>query len=138
MNNQLKIVPILTNQRISPYKKFSTDQIQLKAQVFIGERLSPSYLEGLPINLYLNFGGSWVFSGSSITNRVGFANILYSCEDIVGYEYCLAKFNTIVNDVNYESNVTRINFFGRDPSSTTEHFIMSDQEIVMESGYFVL
>lgn len=134
-----KIIPILINQRISPYKVSSFDNINLKAMVFQNNRIQPIYLSNLPINLYLNYSGTWMLAEQGTTNRFGYLTLYHSCENIdKTLTNCLAKFTTIVNGESYESNISRINFveggakeFGKD------QFILLNDYIVFDNDYYV-
>ena len=108
----MKISPVITNQRLSPYRAGSLDKIQVKTQIFVDQKLKPINQSNIPINLYMNYSGDWGIVASGITNRFGYCNLNHSCEDIPSIDFCLAKFETFINGSGYISNISRINFIG--------------------------
>lgn len=136
--NEFKIIPVLSNQRISPYRATTSDYIQVKAQVFEGDKINPSYIPNLPIDLYFNYNGSWELLETGITNRYGYLTLYHSCVNISGISNCLSKFTTEINGTTYTSNITRINFieggvvqFGSDQFVMPPEFITFDDEFIV-------
>lgn len=132
-----KIIPILTNSRISPYKLSSYDNIQLKAQVLKDNKIKPIYLSNLPIDLYLNYSGSWFLAEQGVTNRFGYLNIYHSCINISGITNCLSKFTTIINGNIYESNISRLNFIKYNIEFGKDQYIMPEDYIIFNNNFIV-
>ena len=102
--------PVLTNQRLSPYRHGTSDKIQFKVQILSGEKLKPIYISNIPLSLYLNYTGDWTLIVTGVTNKFGCCTFTYSCQDIPNIDFCLAKLNATIKNVTYTSNTSRINF----------------------------
>jgi PKD repeat protein len=104
----LKLYPIITNQRISPYKLNTNDKIQIKFQIY-KDNAQLSYLNDIPLTLKLNFSG-WQVYESGITDRFGSYTFHHLCSEIYDVNNCLTYGVAIINNEVYKSNIIRINF----------------------------
>ena len=103
------IIPIITNQRLTPYRIGTSDKIQIKTQVFSDNKGSLSYLPNLPVELYLNYSGDWSLAEAGITNNQGICTLYHECTNISGIAGFLAKSIVTVHGSGYISNITKIN-----------------------------
>lgn len=110
------IRPVLTNQRLTPYRTESTDKLQVKLEVYKRNRLIN--VNNLPVELWLNYSGSW-FKVDSNTNRYGTQTIYYPCVNISGINCCLGYVSININNIIYNSNVIRFNFIQGYPYQDT-------------------
>jgi len=130
-----KIIPILTNQRLSPYKAGTYDSIQFKLQVYSDNKIKPSHIENVPVQLYLNYSGYWSLADSKNTNRFGSVSFTQLCHDILAIDYCLAKAVINLNGSEITSNTTRINFINV-TEDVLASFGLPSEYISFESEYF--
>jgi hypothetical protein len=134
-----KITPIITNQRISPYKSLSSDQIQIKAQIFADNKLKPIYIPNIPINLYLNYSGSWKLADSGVTNKFGYLTMYHGCQNVYNVDHCLSKIIATIDGLDYQSNISRINFIPElVPVGDGELILFNDNDyIIFENEYII-
>lgn len=104
-----KLYPVVSNQRLTPYKAGTDDQIQIKYQLFGDDKTRLSYLNDVPIRLKLNYSG-WQAYESSTTDRTGSQTLYHSCIGISGVNSCLGYVVATIDGKIYKSNITRFNF----------------------------
>jgi hypothetical protein len=101
------ISPVLSNQRISPYRLNSYDKLQIKLKLNI--RGKPSHLKNVPVELYLNYTNEFVKYLDTVTDSNGIANITFPCYNISdNIEFCIGYVKTTVNNIVYQSNPVRL------------------------------
>jgi len=103
-----KYIPVINNQRITPYVGNSNDIISVKYQLLSDNKNRLSYLKDKPVVLNLNYSG-WIPIASGITNKFGAYTFHVSCSGL-NISNCLGYVSTDINDSIYNSNIIRINF----------------------------
>jgi hypothetical protein len=99
---------ILTNKYRHPYKTpYGT--IVSKIDVLSNGRLS--YLENLPVELWMNYTGGWSKYEDAVTDRYGSCYVTHLTTNIANITNCLGIAKVIYNDGYYVSNVIRYNFY---------------------------
>jgi PKD repeat protein len=106
---KMKLYPVATNQRVTPYKAGTDDQIQIKFQLFGDNRTRLSYLNDVPLKLKLNYNG-WQSYETSATDNTGSQVIYHPCTNISGVSSCLGYVVATIDGKIYKSNITRFNF----------------------------
>jgi len=101
-------VPIITNQRLSPYFRGTNDIIQTKIYIYNKNKLLN--IEGLPIELWLNYSGTWFEAENGFSNRYGSQTMSHSCYNVGNIDCCMGYVKVIYNEIEYISNVVRFNF----------------------------
>jgi hypothetical protein len=114
------IKPILTNKNRYPYK-VPGDTIISKVDVLKNGKLS--YLEGIPVELWMNYSGSWNKCEDAITDRYGSCYINHSTNSIPNITNCLGVVRIAYEDGYYVSNLMRYNFFKGVASDDLEYII---------------
>lgn len=106
--------PVLTNRRRSPYYSSTPyDSLQTKCELYDKHRLS--YQQGVSIELWLNYDGTWTPYTSGYTNKYGTVDLHYTCSGIPDIDFCLGYVKATVNGKAYKSNTVRFNFTFLDP-----------------------
>lgn len=105
-----KTLLVLTNQRVTPYKKNSQDILKIKAQLFENQKKKMVYAQNIPLSLYLNYpSGEFIEYETGVTNRYGAQQLTHSCSGIL-VNNCLGYAKTTINDTIITSNIIRFNF----------------------------
>jgi hypothetical protein len=112
LKNTNKVVPVIKNQRLTPYKSGTNDKLQFKAEVYTNINAQPLYLSNIPVSLYLNYSGSWKVADTGYTNKFGYANLYHTCSRITAINSCQAKLLATVDNSGYWSNISRIDIVG--------------------------
>lgn len=100
---------ILTNKNPYPYA-VQNDSLLSKVDVLKGRNLS--YLKDIPIELWLNWNGTWTKYSDSVTGRYGSCIIHTATTSLItGISNCLGVAIATINDVTYVSNTIRYNFY---------------------------
>lgn len=104
------IYPVLTNNRITPYRTESEDKIQSKIEVYYKNRLIN--IKDINIEWWLNYsGGTWGLAETAVTNRYGIQNLYHPCTNVNGaVDCCLGYAKVTVDGLEYYSNIVRYNF----------------------------
>jgi len=99
-----KIKINLTNSRTYPYNP-TNDNLSFKVDVLKDRNVS--YLQGLPIEIYLNDTGDWVKCIDTTTNRYGSCLVQYPTNFSVYTLLAMAK--VTYKGYDYWSNKVRVN-----------------------------
>lgn len=106
------IKPILTNKGRYPYKPL-LDIIVSKVDFVKNGKLS--YLSNLPIELWMNYLGTWGKVEDGVTDRYGSCYITHSTSQIPSITNCLGVVKVLYQSGEYVSNIIRYNFIpGKD------------------------
>ena len=97
---------VLTNKRVNPYKK-TNDKLVVRIDTLVGNHVS--YIANLPIELYLNAGGSWALVTSGLSNSYGICDFEYSI-NATGISNCLGKALVTYDGSGVYTNTVRFNF----------------------------
>lgn len=125
--------PIITNQRTTPYRLGTSDKIQVKVNLFNGNKQLSRL--GIPVELYLNYPSGWIKFAEGTTDRLGSQLLTVSCVNINSIDNCLGYVKAIINRVDYNSNITRFNFF-QTKEILNNILEIPDELIIYESQYF--
>lgn len=102
------ISPILVNQRLTPYKLDSEDQLQLK--IYLNSNGQLSRRKDILVELYLNYTGTFINYTSGLTDSNGTCNITFPCYNIQDIGTCVGYVAATVDGISYNSNLVRFNF----------------------------
>lgn len=105
------IKPRLTNKGRYPYK-IPTDVTLSKLDFLNGGRYS--YLQGLSVELWMNYNGTWEKMEDAVTDRYGTCYIEHPTAAMPNITNCLGIAKVTYNNGTYISNVMRYNFFKGD------------------------
>lgn len=134
LNTISAIRPVISNQRVSPYRLGTSDLIKIKADMYNGNK--KLQIKDILLELYLNYpSGEWIKYGEVSTNRNGSQLIQQSCVNFANINNCLGYVKATFNGRYYTSNTTRFNFITS--GETTNSIIeMPDEIVVYENQYF--
>lgn len=102
---------VVSNQRVSPYTIGKDDYLNVKVVLNNNENLS--YLEGIAVDLYLNYAGDFELYSTGTTNDKGIAFLYYNAKLITEQiNNCLGYVKLNIDSQEYVSNTVRFNFIG--------------------------
>jgi hypothetical protein len=101
------IKPLLTNKARYPYRP---PEDKLVSKIDFLKMGKMSYLKELPVELWLNYSGSWFIAETGVTDRYGSCYITHLTDRVPGITNCLGVVKVIYKDGFYVSNVIRYNF----------------------------
>lgn len=99
---------ILTNKYAYPYK-LNCSSIISKVDVINDKKLS--YVQNVPIDLWLNWSGYWFKQAESSTGRFGNCVIYVDTKGVAPITNCLGIAVAHINGYTYVSNIIRYNFY---------------------------
>lgn len=103
-----KIKPMLTNKSRYPYK-VPSDLIVSKVDFLKNGKLS--YLSGIPIELWMNYSGTWGKVEDGFTDQYGSCYITHPTSGVTNITNCLGVVKVIYEGLEYVSNIMRYNFY---------------------------
>lgn len=99
---------VITNKRVTPYRKSSPDVLQIKAQIYSNSKRKLSYIKDVPLNLKLNYQG-WRAYETINTDKFGSCTFHHTCSN-VDRDHCLGFVTALIDNKMYTSNIARFNF----------------------------
>lgn len=124
-----KIKPIIYNKRITPYKCYTSDKIQIGLKLLNNKK--SVNIGNINPNLYLNYPTQWTLATDKTYSN---GTISLNSNNIYRINNCLAYISLNINNTTYNSNIIRLNFIPNDNIINNNYIIFDNSLFEFDSN----